>query len=191
MGQQTCFGETRENLWGLYPGIAKNVLDPDGRGRITVTFDWIAEGYESELAHVAQIYAGADHGAVWTPEEGDQVVVSFLNGQLSNPVVLGSIYNKKNMPLQTRTQQGDPKLFQTKGGHYLLMEDGQGKRIELSDTDGANQVIIDTEANSITVRATQDVTVEAGGNLTLSAGGSIDITASGAITVSGSTISLN
>jgi uncharacterized protein involved in type VI secretion and phage assembly len=193
MARQACFCEKRENLWGLYPGVAKNVVDDEGRGRITVVFDWIERDYQSEPAHVAQIYAGGSYGAVWIPEEGDQVVVAFLNGQLKNPVVLGSIYSKKNHPLKARSKTADPKLLQTKGGNYLLMEDMDGKRVELADKDAKHKVVLDTEARSVTIESSGDVTIEAKaqGNLTLKAGGSITIEAGGTVTVSGTTINLN
>lgn len=191
MSGQTCFGETRENKWGLYPGVAGKVIDDEGKPKITVIFDWIYDGYESDPAHIAQIYAGDGHGAVWMPEEGDQVVVAFMNGQLNNPVVLGSIYNNKNQPLMTRTDSADPKLFQTKGGNYLLMEDGSGTRVEIGDKDGAHKVTLDTDNDLVVVESSGDVEVKAAGNLKLSAGGDITIEASGSVSVSGSSISLN
>jgi uncharacterized protein involved in type VI secretion and phage assembly len=185
------FGECTETFFGLYPGIAENVLDPEARGRITVKLPWISDTYETRFAPVAQIYAGDGYGAVWLPEQGDQVVVAFMKGQLSRPVVLGSIYANVRQPPAGRSNAEDTKIFRTKGGHYLLMEDSQGKRIELVDLTGENSVVIDSESNNINVRAAADVTVEAGGSLTLSAGADITINASGQVTVSGATINLN
>ena len=132
-------------------------------------------------------------------EQGDQVVIAFLKGQLSRPVVLGSIYSNVRQPPASRSDSEDPKMLRTKGGHYLLMEDKKGKRIELVDLTGKNSVVIDSEANSVTVIADADVTVEAGGSLTLNAqsditinaGSNVTISASGQVSVSGSTINLN
>ena len=71
------------------------------------------------------------------------------------------------------------------------MEDGTGRRIELVDLTGGNRVVIDSEANSVTLEATGDVTLKAGANLTIEAGGNLTIKASGQVAVSGATISLN
>ncbi|HHJ13278.1 MAG TPA: hypothetical protein ENJ79_02720 [Gammaproteobacteria bacterium] len=193
------FAESAETFFGLYPGIAENVVDPEARGRITVKLPWISDTYETRFAPVAQIYAGDGYGAVWLPEKGDQVVLAFLKGQLSRPVVLGSIYSNVRRPPANRSESEDAKVLRTKGGHYLLMEDKKGKRIELVDLTGGNAVVIDSEANNITVRAAADVTVEAGGSLTLSAatdisidaGGNVTISAAGEVSVSGTTINLN
>jgi uncharacterized protein involved in type VI secretion and phage assembly len=185
------FGECTETFYGLYPGVAEKVVDPENRGRITMLLPWISDTYETRFAFVAQVYAGDGYGTVWLPEQGDQVVVAFMKGQLSRPVVLGSIYAKKRKPKAGRTDSEDPKIFRTKGGHYLLMEDKKGQRIELVDLTGKNSVVIDSEANSVTVKASSNLTLEAGSDITINAGGSLTIKAAGAVTVSGSTINLN
>ena len=61
------------------------------------------------------------------------------------------------MPKLVRSSSSDPKYFRTRGGHMLLMEDGTGRKIELIDASGDNSVVIDTEANSITVKSGGDV----------------------------------
>jgi uncharacterized protein involved in type VI secretion and phage assembly len=167
------------------------VVDPENRGRITVLLPWISDTYETQFAFVAQVYAGDGYGTVWLPEQGDQVVVAFMKGQLSRPVVLGSIYAKARTPKTGRTDSEDPKIFRTKGGHYLLMEDKKGKRIELVDLTGKNSVVIDSEANSVTVKASGSLTLDAGSDITINAGGSLTIKATAQVSVSGSTISLN
>lgn len=185
------FGECTETFYGLYPGVAENVVDPENRGRITVLLPWISDTYETRFASVAQVYAGDGYGAVWLPEQGDQVVVAFMKGQLSRPVVLGSIYARARKPNAGRTDSADPKVFRTRGGHYVLMEDKQGKRIEIVDLTGENSVVIDSEANSVTVRASGSLTLDAGSDLTINAGGSLTIRAAGQVSVSGATINLN
>ena len=98
------FGECTETFYGLYPGVAENVVDPDGKGRITVVLPWISPTYETRFCPVAQIYAGDGYGAVWIPEKGDQVVLAFLKGLLSRPIILGSIYSNVS-PTGTDAQQ--------------------------------------------------------------------------------------
>ncbi len=183
--------EAVESYFGIYAGIVEEIDDRDGRARIRVRLRWIADDYITEWVPVAQIYAGNGYGAYWIPESGDQVVIAFLRGQLRSPVVIGSLYSQKSLPKTARGSGSDPKYFRTAGGHMLLMEDGKGRRIELVDGTGRNSVVIDSEANSIMVKAAGDVTVEAAGNLTLKAT-NVKIEASGgSVTVSGNTINLN
>ena len=132
------FGECTETFYGLYPGVAEKVVDPENRGRITVLLPWISDTYETRFASVAQVYAGDGYGVVWLPEQGDQVVVAFMKGQLSRPVVLGSIYSKARKPTAGRTEAEDPKVFRTKGGHtdtYM-----GALRYRLRRTDGALRI---------------------------------------------------
>jgi uncharacterized protein involved in type VI secretion and phage assembly len=213
----TCdFGEQTERRLGIYPGVVESVLDENGKSLITVKLHWLDEDDTAELRRVAQIHAGNGYGAHWLPEKGDQVVVAFLKGDLRNPVILGSLYADVRVPHLTRSGTADPKYFRTKAGHMLLMEDKDGKRIEIVDLTTKNSIIIDSEANTIAVKADADVSVTATkgnvavnakgnvtaeaqgdisatarGNITLDAGGNITISASGTVTVSGATINLN
>lgn len=184
------FGEALETYYGLYAGIVEDDKDPEDRGRVRIKLEWISNDFTTEWANVAQIYAGDGYGAYWIPEVEDQVIVAFMRGQLSQPIVLGSIYSQLAIPKLVRGNNSDPKYFRTKAGHMLLMEDGSGRKIELIDATRDNSVIIDSEANSITVKSGGDVTVEAAGSLTLK-GKEVTIKASGTVTVSGSTINLN
>ncbi|HYD37112.1 MAG TPA: phage baseplate assembly protein V [Allosphingosinicella sp.] len=184
------FGEALETYYGLYAGVVEDNKDPEDRGRVRVKLEWISADFTTDWANVAQIYAGDGYGAYWIPEIEDQVIVAFMRGQLRQPIVLGSIYSQLATPKLVRSSSSDPKYFRTKGGHMLLMEDGTGRKVELIDATGDNSVVIDSEANSITVKSGGNVTVEAGGSLVLK-GKDITIKASTTVTVSGTTINLN
>jgi len=184
------YGEAVETYYGLYAGVVEDNKDPENRARVRVKLAWIASDFTTEWATVAQIYAGDGYGAYWIPEIDDQVIVAFMQGQLRQPIVVGSLYSQAATPEIVRGSNSDPKYFRTRGGHMLLMEDGSGRKIELIDATGDNSVLIDSEANSITVKAAADVTIEATGSLTLK-GKDVTIKAAGSVTVSGSTINLN
>lgn len=85
----------------------------DRDGRIKVQFHWqrgrqgshrlahpSAEGCNAPASdasgtwvRVAQAWAGANWGGVFTPRLGQEVVVAFLDGDIDRPVVLGATYN--------------------------------------------------------------------------------------------------
>ncbi len=53
-------------------------------------------------ARLSQSFAGSGRGAVVLPRAGDEVLVSFENGDLERPIVIRSLYNNKNyMPNNT------------------------------------------------------------------------------------------
>ena len=182
-GSARAYGEPAEGRFGLHAGIVEQNVDD--RGRVRVRLEWIDARHVTEWAKVAQIYAGDGFGAYWIPEVGDQVVVAFLDGDLRDPVVVGSLYSQAAVPHAVRTKKADPKYFRTRGGHLLMMEDAEGRRIELVDLTGKNRVLIDTEANSIAIEAEADVTVDAGRNLSATAGGDATVEAAGNATLKG------
>jgi type VI secretion system secreted protein VgrG len=47
---------------------------------------------------VAQSWAGKNWGAQYIPRVGQEVVVSFLDGDPDRPIVIGSVYSPQNMP---------------------------------------------------------------------------------------------
>ena len=74
----------------------------DKYGRIQVTFHWNkpdkTNAHISCPVRVASSWAGKNWGAVHIPRVGQEVVISFLEGDPDRPLVIGSVYNADNMP---------------------------------------------------------------------------------------------
>jgi type VI secretion system secreted protein VgrG len=111
------------------PQTAK-VVGPSGEdiycdkyGRIRVQFHWDRDGKNNENSscwiRVAQVFAGANWGTIYTPRIGMEVIVAFLDGDPDQPLVVGSVYNADNMPPYTlpgqKTQSGIKTRSTTKG----------------------------------------------------------------------------
>jgi type VI secretion system secreted protein VgrG len=86
-GTQTArvVGKSGEEIW------------TDKYGRIKVLFHWdrLGKGDENSSCwiRVAQGWAGKQWGAFFLPRIGQEVVVSFLEGDPDRPLVTGSVYN--------------------------------------------------------------------------------------------------
>lgn len=86
----------------------------DKYGRVQVNFHWNApdkkDAKSSCPVRVASPWAGKTWGAVSLPRVGQEVVVSFLEGDPDRPLIIGSVYNADNMPPYTlpdnKTQSG-------------------------------------------------------------------------------------
>ena len=86
----------------------------DKYGRVQVTFHWNKpdkdKAQSSCPVRVASPWAGKTWGAVNIPRVGQEVVVSFLEGDPDRPLIIGSVYNNDNMPPYTlpdnKTQSG-------------------------------------------------------------------------------------
>lgn len=91
-GSQTAIvtGKKDEEIW------------TDNYSRIKVKFHWDRHGKDDETSscwiRVATLWAGAQWGVLYTPRIGQEVVVSFLNGDPDRPLVTGSVYNADHMP---------------------------------------------------------------------------------------------
>jgi type VI secretion system secreted protein VgrG len=78
-------------------GTSGEEIFTDKFGRIKVQFHWDQEGAKDEKSscwiRVAQGWAGKAWGAMFLPRIGQEVVVSFLEGDPDQPLVTGSVYN--------------------------------------------------------------------------------------------------
>ena len=74
----------------------------DKYGRVQVTFHWNKPDKKNAKSscpvRVASPWAGKSWGAVSIPRVGQEVVVSFLEGDPDRPLIIGSVYNADNMP---------------------------------------------------------------------------------------------
>lgn len=71
---------------------------------IKIHFHWDQKGKKANTddsscwVRVAQQVAGSSWGMVMVPRVGQEVVVSFLEGDPDRPLVVGCVYNDKNLP---------------------------------------------------------------------------------------------
>ncbi|RZL08641.1 MAG: type VI secretion system tip protein VgrG [Rubrivivax sp.] len=74
----------------------------DKYGRVKVQFHWDRLGKRNDKSscwmRVSQPWAGKSFGAINIPRIGDEVVVSFLEGDPDQPLITGRVYNEGFMP---------------------------------------------------------------------------------------------
>lgn len=109
----------------------------DKYGRIQVTFHWNKPDKKNAQSscpvRIASSWAGKNWGAVSIPRVGQEVVISFLEGDPDRPLVIGSVYNADNTPpyaLPDNKTQSGIKSRSLLGGtddyNELRFEDKQG-----------------------------------------------------------------
>ncbi len=112
-GSQTAVvvGKAGEEIW------------TDQYGRIKVQFHWDRDGKNDENSscwvRVAQMWTGKGWGAQFIPRIGQEVVVSFLDGDPDRPLVTGCVYNGSNtLPYALPAEQTKSavKTQSSKGG---------------------------------------------------------------------------
>ncbi len=140
----------------------------DKYGRIKVQFPWDRQGQgddqSSSWIRVAQSFAGNGFGALVLPRVGQEVVVSYLNGDPQRPLVTGCVYNGENatpvtLPdAQTQTVLRTRSSKQGQAGNELRLEDKK-----------------DAEAFYLHAQKDMTVEIENGLSTTLKKGGEVHV----------------
>jgi len=142
----------------------------DDLGRVKLQFHWDRYGKHDDKSscwvRVAQAWASGGFGAVQIPRVGDEVVVSFLDGNPDRPLVTGSLYNSRNTPPwslpENKTQSGF-LTRSTKSGaanaNFLRFEDKQGSEQILIHAERCLDTEIEQDETH-SVGANRNVTVE-------------------------------
>ncbi len=196
-------------IFGAVIGIVTNNQDPDGDGRVRVTFPWLSPDDEGHWARIATPMAGKEFGLYCLPEVEDEVLVAFDRGDVRFPYVVGALWNGKQPPPLTNDDgKNNLRVIKSRSGHVIRLNDEDGKEtIEIVDTSEKNKIVIDTGKNTITVSADKDIVLQApqgtikleaqtlelksSGETKLASDAGMKIEASATMDVKGATINLN
>ena len=128
-------------------GTSGEEIDTDEYGRVKVKFHWDryskADENSSCWIRVAQVWAGKNWGAIYTPRIGQEVIVDFLEGDPDQPIITGRVYNAQAKPpydLPTKKTMSTLKSNSSKGG-------GGFNEIRFEDKKGEEQIFIHVEKN--------------------------------------------
>jgi phage baseplate assembly protein V len=150
--------------------------DRTNLGRVQVRLPWLP-GYEPWAR-----LASTDQGTYFIPKVDDEVLVVFNNGDVSEPYVIGQVWNKDKRP--PAEEEGDPvnkRIIRTPKKHEIVFDD-QAKSIAITSADG-HQIKISPSEIKITM-------AEDKGSLTLNKSGDITVKASSSVTIDAPTINL-
>lgn len=178
---------------GFVTGKVVSDWDADHPGKVKVeyllgmsgemTTDWIP---------VMTPLAGASYGRYELPGVGDLVMILFEQGNANRPVIIGCQWSQSNpMPADVADQDNSKKLFKSKTGYTVLMDEKE-KKVSFSDPESKNTAVWSTQEKSLTVNAEEKIIVKINGEdyftyekgkvtavgpLTMAVSGPLDITA--------------
>lgn len=165
----TVVGPSGEEIW------------TDRHGRIKVHFPWDRKNAKDEKSscwiRVSQLWAGQGWGALYIPRIGQEVVISYVDGDPERPLVSGSVYNGEQAPpvnlpsLSTQSTLLSRSTKQGTAGNELRFEDKldaeelylhaqKDMRVEV-ENDLATTVIAGNELHTVT-QGDRTVKVDAG-----------------------------
>lgn len=184
-------------IMGVMVGIvtkndSTNDKDKPGSGLVKVKIPLLGM-MESNWARIASFMAGKERGAFFLPEEGDEVLVIFENGDVNKPYIIGSLWNGVDVPPETNSDgKNDTRIIKSRSGHtvqffdkkdeekiviksskghLIQMEDKNGsENIQVTDKSGKNKIIISTKDNKVSITSNKDIEISApNGKLALNA----------------------
>ena len=98
-------------------GPLDNKVYTDKRGRIKVRFHWDSSDNKTKPStcwlRVMQTQAGSGWGHLFIPRVGHEVVVSFINGDVDRPIVIGCVYNANHMPPYNLPKESEHSGFKS------------------------------------------------------------------------------
>ncbi len=152
-------------------GPAGEEIHTDEHGRIKVQFHWDREGKRDDKSSCwmrsMQPWGGESWGFVFIPRIGMEVIVTFVDGDIDRPLVIGSVYNGTNVPpysLPNEKTKSTIKTYSTPGGNgfnELRFEDSAGhEEVFVHAQKDMNEVVLNNHTRSVGV----DETISVGGN---------------------------
>lgn len=121
---------TKPRIQGIQSAI---VVGPEGKrvhadelGRIRVHFLWDRDDAKATSAcwvRVAHAGGSSATGFVSLPRIGDEVLVSFLNGDPDHPIVVGSVQNPTTPAPYDPVEHGQRSTWRTGDGNEITLDD--------------------------------------------------------------------
>lgn len=142
------------------------VTGPDGEeiytdkyGRVQVKFHWAKGGADPSCwIRCAHGWAGKGWGILFVPRVGQEVVVSFLDGDPDRPLITGAVYNGENTPPylpSEKTKSTIKTRSSAKGSASTFNE------IRFEDKKGSEELFIQAEKDmNVNIKNDQTTDIE-------------------------------
>jgi len=172
-------------------------MDLSGLGRVQLSVPSLP-GYQP-WARVAAFSAGSQRGGYFIPQQDDEVLVIFNQGDVTDPFVIGTLWNGRDKPPFTGVMDPTQKrAIHTPAGHELLFDDGQqtivlktstGQKVTLAPdrielAAGQNAKITMQTSGTIKIEASVQIELQAP-TVKATATGSLELKSSGTATLQG------
>lgn len=196
--------------YGLHYGVVCQNKDPDNKNRVKVRLPWLDFG-DVDQTHWAQLMTpmeGSKFGWYTLPDIDDVVIIMFIGGDTSQPVIVGGVWSKPDFsPEPNEDGKNNFRGYRSRSGSRLIMDDSGKVKVTFSDKtaknvigignfpkDGAGPnvcaiyippmagesgVSISTMEGKLEITAKEKIKIEAGKNIKINAKETIDVKAGG------------
>jgi len=153
---------------GLVEAIVIDNVDPEQMGRVKLKFPTLPDMPKSYWArllmpHGGKHSGGVQRGMMTIPEIDDEVLVTFVRGDVNFAVVLGSLYNGVDTPPYANEDgNNNLRVFQSRSGHRLTFDDTPGdERVEFILHNEEICMIYDAKEKVLSLYTGKDLIIEA------------------------------
>jgi type VI secretion system secreted protein VgrG len=127
-------------------GKSGEEITVDKFGRVRVQFYWDRVGKNDQdstcWCRVSQPWAGNGYGAMWIPRIGQEVIVSFEEGDPDRPLIIGRVYNAEQLVPYALP---DHQTVSTFMGHSSKGGGSNPNELRFEDKHGEEQLFINAQ----------------------------------------------
>ncbi len=119
----------------------------DKYGRVKAQFHWDRDGKNDEKSscwiRVGTVWSGKQWGTINIPRIDQEVIVDFLEGDPDQPIIIGSVYNAREMPPYKLPDEKTKSTVKTRSSKQGTSDNYNEIRFE--DKKGSEQIFINAE----------------------------------------------
>jgi len=166
-------GGSKNLAFGI--GIVVDNADPDQLGRVKVKLPMLPGDIQTFWSRVMTPSAGKERGFFWLPEIEDEVLVGFMGGDPSHPIVLGGLWNGMDRPPKGNSDVLESsavakRLMKSRSGHVIQFDDTRGdEKVEIEDKNG-NKIVFECKTDKLVIDFKGDIEMKATKNIKIEAG---------------------
>ena len=182
----------------IYSESEEAAKAPEKEFKVALKIPAISDQEELVWARLSTFYASNGFGAFFYPEENDEVIVGFINGDPRFPVILGSVYSSAlPTPVPIEDANNYTKALVTKSKMQLQFDDE--KKVLTIATPNKNTITISDEDKGIAISDENEnkinmndkgITVESASSMTLKAAKDLNIQGESVTIKADSTVSV-
>ena len=174
-------GIASRRLFGMYPALVLDIVDPQGIGRVQLSFPWLGEvGADvTAWARLVSLYADDDQGWMILPEVGTEVVVAFEAGALERPYIVGAVWNGREAPPQAAESANNKRVLKTRSGSLLEFDDTDGASVITLSMRSGHKLVLDDATQRVMLQHANgcEIVMNSGGQVTVTANATVEINA--------------
>ncbi|MGQ8364223.1 type VI secretion system tip protein VgrG [Glaciecola sp. 1036] len=170
---------------GLQIGKVVDIEDPENEYRVKVKLPMLDETTDGIWVRIASLDAGPDRGFFVRPEIDDEVVLSFLQNDSRQGVILGMLHSSAHPATESPQPENNIKTWVTRSGQSITFDEEKvaislatpnGNKLDISE-DESGILLTDENGNSygmtpsgIEINSASDLSINADGNVMIKAG---------------------